>query len=306
MGGSGGGYRTPSKTLEQLQNERIEREQVEQYEQEVNQYLKSLLEDINNRDTEQINKHLETLKKALEKDLEGILELKFGGSVSKHTYTEGLSDIDMLVQINKSSLANARPTEVLRYFANHIKERLPRTEVKIGALAVTVKFSSGYEIQLLPSIKTSTGYKIAKPGKNEWSNVIKPRKFAEKLTSVNQENGGKVVPIIKLFKKLNATLPEARQLSGYHIESLAIDAFKNSSMTSRTYKGMVERFTSHIKNAVLQPIVDSTGQSVHVDNYLGRTNSIERKRISISLKMLEKKIKQANSSNSIDKWKELF
>ncbi|PFD32673.1 tRNA nucleotidyltransferase [Bacillus cereus] len=305
MGGSSGGYSVPTKSLQELEAERIEREKKENYEREVNEFLKSLFKDINNRDVEQINKHLNTLKKALEKDSEDIYELKFGGSISKHTYANGLSDIDMLVRINQSSFMNKKPEEVLTYFAKKIQERLPKTNVSIGKLAVTVKFSSGNEIQLLPSIKTATGYKIAKPEKNEWSNVIKPGKFAAKLTNVNQENGGRVVPLIKLFKGINDTFSKNRRLSGYHIESLAINAFKNYN-GKNTYKGMTEYFCKYVQQAILRPIKDSTGQSLHVDGYLGGNNSRERKQISHNFKMLEKKLSQANAATSEKKWKDIL
>lgn len=307
MGSGGGGwYRTPGKTLSELKQENEDREKRNDYDRQVNEYLQSLFRDINKRDTEEINRHLETLKGALEKDIDGYVELKYGGSVSKNTYASGLSDIDILVQIGPSHPLRDNPREVLEAFAVRIQERLPKTRVKVGALAVTVEFSSGHEIQLLPSIKTQTGNKIPKPGLDEWSSVIKPRRFAEKLTEINQSNSGRVVPLIKLFKNINATFPKERQLSGYHIESLAIDAFKDASDSPRTYKGMLEHFCNHVENAVLRPIADRTGQSVHVDEYLGDSNSTQRKRVSHAFRMLGKKMSQSDSSLSVDGWKEIF
>ncbi|WNC15484.1 CBASS oligonucleotide cyclase [Brevibacillus brevis] len=306
MSGSGGGYSVPRKTLAELEKERAAKEEGEKFETELNKYIKELLKDINDRDVEGINRHLETLRNALEKDIEGYVDLKFGGSIMKNTYADGLSDVDMLVQINNSELAGAKPNDVLKFFSEQIKRRLPNTEVKIGKLAVTVKFASGHEVQLLPSVKTESGYRIARPGENSWSNVIKPKKFAEKLTSVNQANANKVVPLIKLMKKINASFPPHKQLSGYHIESLAIDAFKNATSVPKTYKGMVEHFCRHAEKAVLRPITDSTGQSVHVDNYLGGANSVERQRVSTTFKQLLKRIETANNTNSFSSWKSIL
>ncbi|MFM1654586.1 CBASS oligonucleotide cyclase [Brevibacillus sp. B_LB10_24] len=306
MGGSGGGYSIPGKTLGELEKEREARAEKEKFEADINQYIKDLFKDLNDRDVAGISRHLETLKNALEKDIEGSVELRFGGSIIKNTYADGLSDVDMLVQINNSGLANAKPDEVLKIFSEQVKRRLPNTEVKIGKLAVTVKFTSGHEIQLLPSIKTQTGYRISRPGENRWSNVIKPSKFAEKLTTVNQANANKLVPLIKLIKKINAGLPQQKQLSGYHIESLAIDAFKNVTSAPKTYKGMVEQFCRHAEKAVLKPITDSTGQSIHVDNYLGESNSVYRQRASTTFKQIIKRIENANNANSFDSWKKLL
>lgn len=304
MGNSGGGwYSTPTKSLAELRQENDDNQKRTDYDREVNEFLQSLFQNINKRDTEQISNHLETLKRALEKEITGYVELKYGGSISKNTYSNGLSDIDVLVQIDQSE---GKPRDILEAFAERIQSRLPKTNVRVGALAVTVEFTSGFEIQLLPSVKTATGNKIPKPGLNEWSNVIKPQRFAEKLTKINQANNGRVVPLIKLFKNVNVNLPESQQLSGYHIESLAIDAFKNTTASPRTYKEMLMHFCKHAENAVLHPIKDNTGQSVNVDEYLGPSNSANRKKLSHTFKMIGKKISQCDSSLSVDGWKEIF
>ncbi|MCW1941515.1 hypothetical protein OMD49_27790 [Bacillus anthracis] len=61
-------------------------------------------------------------------------------------------------------------------------------------------------------------------------------------------------------KNINAALPKQRQLSGYHLESLAIDAFKIPNHTPKTYKGMVEHFCRHAERAVLKPITEKNGK----------------------------------------------
>ena len=106
---------------------------------------------------------------------------------------------------------------------------MPRTNVSTGKLAVTVSYSDGVEIQILPAIKTKSGIRIPDPKSNGWSRVIHPEKFAEKLTKVNQENQGRVIPAIKLTKGLAARSiqSEKDKISGYHLESLAIEAFNN-------------------------------------------------------------------------------
>lgn len=301
MGGSGG-WNIPKKSLSDLLKDKAAQQQKEN-ERAINDYLQSLLSELNNRDTDQVQSHLNTLKKAIEKDDDGTVDLLFGGSVSKHTYAQGLSDIDMLVRINNSELAKSNPQDVLDYFVKQIKSRLPKTEVKKGDLAVTVRFQNGYEVQLLPSIKTATGYKVAKPGKNEWSNVIKPKKFAEQLSRVNRSNGGKVIPMIKLFKSINEQFPKKSQLSGYHIESLAIEAFKSNQSFPKTIKEALQKFCQHSRSAVLSPIKDKTGQSLHVDDYLGGRESYNRKRISNQFGILQKKI---NNASSIEDWKEIL
>src|SRR6185295_121518 len=73
----------------------------QQYDTWVNSYIDSTLVDINNRDSDAIKTHINTIKKALGNEIEGTISTQFGGSISKKTHVDGLSDIDTLVLINK-------------------------------------------------------------------------------------------------------------------------------------------------------------------------------------------------------------
>ncbi len=81
--------------------------------------------------------------------------------------------------------------------------------------------------------------------------------------------------MIKLAKAINATLPDALRLSGYHMESLGIAAFRGYT-GPRTVAEMLPTYFEQASKLVLQPIRDRTGQSVHVDEYLGPSDSAER------------------------------
>lgn len=307
MGGGGGGSVSwPRDTSpDDILRSSLSAEQRITYEAELNVYLQDLLVDFNNRDIDQVNTHLETIKDALTKENVGSISLRYGGSIKKHTYVDGLSDIDILAIIDKSDLVGESPSQVLNYFANRLRERLPNTEIKTGALAVTVRFSDGHEIQVLPAISTKVGIRIANDDGISWSNVIKPEKFAQKLTDVNKANNHGVVPVIKLFKAINAKLPGDVKLSGYHIESIAIKAFENySGTTSR--KDMLLHLSQFAPEAVLEPIKDSTGQSIHVDDKLGAPRSFQRQKASASLKRIVARMKLADSEGSLQRWKEMF
>ena len=41
-----------------------------------------------------------------------------------------------------------------------------------------------------------------------WSNVIKPEKFVKELRAVNQQNNGKIIPLIKTVKPIINSLPK--------------------------------------------------------------------------------------------------
>ena len=273
---------------------------------EVQEKLEEFLKSYNSRDKEEIKIHLETIVKALEKEIDGSLNLLFGGSVKKYTYVNGLSDIDMLVFLNNSDLNKKSPKEVLNYFKGRLEVRLPNSEVRIGDLAVTVKFkSSNIEIQLLPALKRKTGVKIANTKNNTWTKVVKPERFAKNLTEVNKENNGMVIPVIKLFKPINEKAPKQVRMSGYHIEALATGIFKEYS-GPKTNPRMLLHFVRKAQLRVLKPIGEITGQSKYIDSKLGATNSQNRKKLSLYLGRVTRKIEHAISKSSVEEMVRLF
>ncbi len=296
MGGSGSSWTIPS--IERVQ-EKVYDAQKETMDEstkaEVNEILNEKLKEFNNRDVEQINTHINVIKQALEKDIDGSLKLLFGGSVSKHTYIDGLSDVDVLVAVNGSSLSNEKPKDALEYFHNRLKERFPKSDITMGNLAITIKFSSGNEVQLLPAIQTKSGMKISKVGMNEWSNVVKPKKFGKELTKINSQQSGNVVPVIKLCKAINDGLKKKNQLSGYHIEAVAVKAFKNYK-GNKDYNTMLNHLCKSISTSVLKPMKESTGQSYYIDNDLGKSNSAHRKVISKNYERISNKIENVIQS----------
>lgn len=311
MGGSGGGFfyqsnDNPPESISKKIRQAEEQTKDQSFEIDTANMLREILTTVNNRDTETIQKHLTTIEKALHKDIEGTINLRYGGSVAKHTYVDGLSDIDSLAIINDSELVNLTPGEVKEYFFERLKSRLPNSEIQMGKLAITVKFNTGVEIQILPAIKTSTGVKIVSSRRqNEWSHLIRPDKFAKALKYMNQSMQGKLVPVIKLAKSLISSLPESRQLAGYHTECLAIEVFKNY-VGIKNPKEMLKHFFSEGAKSVLQPIKDKTGQSVHVDDYLEGSNSLKRKMVSDSMATLARKMQNADGSKDKRIWEQIL
>ena len=246
-----------------------------------NRYCEALLVEYNRRNTRAITRHLESLSGFLRQDGNHV-QTMYGGSVQRGTYVTGLSDVDVLLVVNESSLLNRPPSEVIEYVRDTIQQRLPQNPISTGSLAVTVSYSDGSEIQILPAIRTNTGgVRIAEPGSTGWSNVVHPQRFARDLTEVNQSKNGRVVPVIKLAKALADCFiaNQSRKISGYHMESLAIDAFRNYD-GQLDPKAMLVHLLGHSMQTVMSPITDPTGQSRYVDEYLGSVGSRPRKRAS--------------------------
>jgi hypothetical protein len=173
-------------------------------------------------------------------------------------------------------------------------------------MAITMQYADGMTIQLLPAVRQADGMLRvpSSSNQNEWSS-INPSTFQEALARRNGECGGKLVPVIKLAKAINGTLPEAQRLSGYHIESLAIAAFRGYD-GQRTTAAMLPLFFERARDLVLSPIRDSTGQSVHVDGYMGAADSPVRQAASHVFGAIAKRMRNATAAGSLERWRALF
>lgn len=269
---------------------------------DVNDYLAELLREYNDRDTDAIRDRLDEIVEALGDAIEHIDRLLFGGSIAKHTYISGLSDVDALVIL--AGEAGGGPAEALEAFADAIRAALPPgavSEVAVGNLAVTIKYADGAEIQLLPARERNNVLSIASEDGSDWRDV-RPQKFAEKLTEVNKVAGGGVVPAVKLVKGLLDQLPESQRLSGYHVEAIAVDAFRNYHGATNRQR-MLRHLLDHAAGAVLQPTADITGQSVKIDDHLGPAGSPDRRAIAASIRRMVSRI---DGATSVDDYKDLF
>lgn len=296
MGGSGGqSYPRENSDIDAMRKDVKEQLRQQELAAELNRALGERLASFNDRDTQLVQERLDAIEEALGDAAMSVDRLLFGGSVAKHTYVDGLSDVDALVVLNA---ANAAPSDLVRQFADALAGRLGSGDVLTvdkGKLAVTVTYRDGSQVQLLPAVERDGHTSIASDDGATWRR-IRPHKFAEKLTQANQANGQAVVPTIKLAKAAIAGLPDAQQLSGYHVEAIAIDAFK-------TYEGrrdrvsMLSHLVKHAAQAVLRPTGDITGQSVHIDSHLGAAGSTARHGISAALRRLGASLEGATSAD---------
>lgn len=69
---------------------------------------------------------------------------------------------------------------------------------------------------------------------------------------------------------------------------------------------MLRHFFQTAAKLVLNLLQDKTGQSTHVDDYLGSQNSINRKMVSDSLAQIGRKIQNADAAKSKRSWDEIL
>ena len=146
-----------------------------------NEHCEAFLAQYTRRNSQTVTQRLESLCGFL-RQKGNVVQTMFGGSVRKGTYVTGLNDVDALLIVNQSSLVNQIPAMVIEYVRDTIQNRLRQNTVRAGNLAVTVSYSDGAEIQILPAIRTNSGgVRIADPGSTHWSNVARPDDLVENL-----------------------------------------------------------------------------------------------------------------------------
>lgn len=306
MGGSGGGNFFSSDNPKDLARRIIESDLKtinNNYETTINYILSEQLKNFNDRDIEGIRNILEKFKNILKKDIKETIELIFGGSISKHTYIEGISDIDALIILETEKFIEKSPKQLKEQFAQKLREFFGSDNVKLGDMAITVT-KNDKEIQLLPAFKDGNKYIISSEDGQSWSK-IDPKIFAKELTQANNKFDRKLVPSIKIIKAITSSFPIKKEIKGYHIESLAIEAFKHYE-GPRTYKDMVLYFFEKVSDLVKTPIKDITGQSLYVDEYLGDQNSKKRTSISRTLEQIYRKLVLADASKEVESWLDLI
>jgi Second Messenger Oligonucleotide or Dinucleotide Synthetase domain len=297
MGGSGGGGSYPSsgEDIRSLREQALQELRQQERDVAVNEVLSEALRRFNDRDVELTRDRLEAIQEALGPLAVDLDRLLFGGSVAKHTYVDGLSDVDALVVLDANDVAPAKLVEQLRTSLSRRLSSADMVHISAGKLAVTVRYSDGTEIQLLPAVERGGRTSIASEDGRTWRH-IRPHKFAEKLTEVNRANGQQVVPTIKLGKAVLQNMPEAHQLSGYHVEAIAVDAFRSYD-GRRDRASMLVHLIRHAQRAVLRPTGDITGQSVHIDQHLGPPNSEARRHVNAALGRMASQLATGNADD---------
>ena len=263
-----------------------------------NRRCEELLARYSHRNNVSIRRHIEGLCSALRRD-GNVVQAIYGGSVSRGTDVNGISDVDILLVVNQSSLINRPPSRVIDYVRETLERHLSGNPIRTGNLAVTVEYADETEVQILPAIRRGTeGFRIARPGSNQWSGTVLPGRFAERLIEVNQRNGSRVLPTIKLAKAIADCFVarSSRKISGYHMEALAMKAFENYHGPQDPKSMLVHLFGNSI-TAVLTPIRETTGQSATVDEYLGEEGSRLRQRASTYFGQMRGNIKSCRNAS---------
>lgn len=298
-GGGSRDYGTSSSAYAVVRSLETTRQRDE--EAELARVFADTLKDINQFDSEALQQHRDTVCDALGTEFD-VYDVHGGGSRTRHTYVNGLSDVDLLLDLgpySDSTLPDKDdPTAVLSAMEARIKRRLPGTEVEAGRMAVTIRFSDGHELQVLPAFRYHSGYRVPDPQGSGWV-FTRPRRFAELLGAHNGEVGGKLLRTIKLGKLICGKAEI--DIKSYHFENIALQAFERYP-GPRTDQAMLGHLFNFAKGRVMRPMPDVTGQETHVDRYLANTG--ERAALARRLAAIERKI--AAAGDQADPWRAIL
>src|SRR5215471_14822172 len=115
----GGSDESPSisgsaKDIQQLRDEIMQQIRQQELDAELSEFLAEQLSSFNDRDTQLTQDRLSMIEEALGEAALDVDRLLFGGSVAKHTYVDGLSDVDALVVLDAADASPNRLVERLR------------------------------------------------------------------------------------------------------------------------------------------------------------------------------------------------
>lgn len=269
---------------------------------EVNELLATILADANDRDTAANAKYLEEIRIALESGTDGVVDLYFGGSVSKHTYVDGISDVDALVVLDEHKLGLKDPATICVEILDRLRQALTHA-VEADGFAITIHFPE-CPVQIVPVLRRGADYLLPSSDLSSWSRT-RPKAFTDLLTTTNKTCNGKLVPTIKLAKILMSSLPEGRRPSGYHLENLAVNAFSEYD-GAKTPRAMLHHFFAQAPALIRSPIIDRSGQSAHVADELGSSDSTARLIVADAVDRIGRRLRNADASGNIGHWRSLF
>lgn len=295
MGGGGSGNRDYSTSIGSPT-------EVSSSKTKINGFLESLVGDmqIPKETLEKIKNNVEAIISKFKESGIDVEDISWEGSFSKKTYVEGLSDVDLIVSLGAYSESDFEYKDNSKLALKKLKEiicdRYPRTDVKVGNMAVTVTFSDGTELQFLPAFKYYKGYIIPDPKTNGWITTF-PKRFKNELTELNKKLNGKLKPTIRLIK--NLFNKNGIDLSSYHIENLALKILRDYK-GSCAYSAMLLSFLNRAKAEINVKLQDISGQSVYVDDYLGNNGNKQRSEYSMKIKHIEEKLEKYDYGEWVD------
>lgn len=170
-----------------------------------------------------------------------ILGSYLSGSYSRDTAIRPLDDVDIIFLIDPSKwspgflslLDRPKPEAVLQTFANAIRYRYPVSSAYGQRRSVRLELNH-LDIDCVPAIEEGPGSDFIWVPDREADDWIKssPKRHAANATAANQQNGGRLKPLVKVLKYWNGNLPSTAKVRSFMIETMAVTMFRNIEFQS--------------------------------------------------------------------------
>lgn len=228
--------------------------------------LKSNLE-ISGLQTSTVSTRQQNVRTAVEKDFP-LSNSFLIGSYKRHTMIAPLkkADIDVFVVIDDdewSTYSNA-PSQLLTDIRATLRKTYPETPtISKSGQAVTITFTD-FKVDVVPAFHYSgDSYVIPDDERKQWL-ITAPEQHTQLVTSSNQTNFDRLVPLIKMIKQWNRH--NDSNLRSFYLEMLAVDCFIYQRVNSE-YDQSFHTFIQHSLSSLGSGMADPSSSDGYVKQY---------------------------------------
>jgi len=167
-----------------------------------------------------------------------IVDCYLSGSYRRNTALRPIGDIDVIFVIDPTQWPGAflglaerpNPSTVLRSFARVLRDEYPSSSTFTQKRSLRLELGH-LHIDCVPAI-TRPGNDIVLIGNHADETWFEssPKRHQKVLSAANNANGGLLVPLVKLLKDWNCSLPEDARVRSFVVETLAVTLFSNLHM----------------------------------------------------------------------------
>lgn len=213
-----------------------------------------------------VSRQQNVVRETLRQHLGGIDRDFLSGSYARRTAIRPLHDVDLFLVLNPqvhAELRVAAPDRCLVAVRDALTRAYPNKQAaRLQGRSVNIEFSgSGIGYDIVPAFANGPdAYLIPDRSRQSWIRT-NPERHRQVLVEANQRAGGKLVPLIKLGKHVNANL--GRPLASFHLEVMSYQAF---SGPPTSYPDGLAFLLTHLAERVLQSCPDPAGLGPNIDN----------------------------------------
>ncbi len=235
-----------------------------------------------------IQKKINWITEIIKSEMDVPIQFFLSGSIIKGTYVHGLSDIDILIFLNKKDLSNAKPKIIQNRILNILKKYFSKQNMKKDKEAVNVFINKNHvKVQIVPAVFKNEKIFFPTIGGERWKR-INPDIFSNLLKEQDKKLKRKLTLSIRIAKIIMSNFSKNYCLTSHHLEVLSYLSSKNSK--NKSILDLLSNIFSYSSNRIMGPVKDSSRQVKSIDEYLGPKGNLKRKRISNKLKEISEKI----------------